>query len=64
MKRVAVIHADDGDHKIEITIRFTSKQSLMRYEVNDVVVQAMERIHRSIIGLKYCDFNISNIDVR
>ena len=53
MKKNARIVADDGIDRIEIIVKFRSRNGLVRHEVNHVVVQAVRKIFPIIELLPY-----------
>lgn len=55
--------ADDGTHKISISVSFLSRNGLDPDEVGDVVKQAIRGIAATLPTLPYTDFGVENTRV-
>lgn len=65
MRRNATIKANDGNgHKIEVTIKFESKNGLMKHEVNQVVRETARSVAATLPSIRWTDFGAENMKVK
>jgi hypothetical protein len=62
MKKNARIVASDAGHRVEITVRVSSRNGLTRDEVTDATRQIAKRVAATIPGVLY--LNLDEIDTR
>ena len=56
MKRMARVIAVDGPYRMEVQIKFTSRNDLLREEVDEVARRLARRTADAVRDLPYADF--------